>query len=44
MPSFGKSFLDAELAAASKYVVGRLGGQTGRVSPEQLRQDRSNQP
>jgi hypothetical protein len=44
MPSFGKGFLDAELAAASKYVIGRLGGQTGRVSPEQLRQDRSNQP
>jgi hypothetical protein len=44
MPSFGEGFSDAELAAASNYVIGRLGGQTGRVSPEQLRQDRSNQP
>ena len=44
MPSFGKGFSDADFAAASDYVIGHLGGQTGRVSPEQLRQDRSNQP
>ena len=42
MPSFGKRFSDAELAAPSNCVIGRLGGQTGRVSPEQPRQDRSN--
>ena len=44
MPSFGKSFSDAELAAVSNYVIGRFGGQTGRVSPKKLREDRSNQP
>jgi hypothetical protein len=35
---------DAELAAVSNYVIGRFGGQTGRVSAEKLRQGRSNQP
>jgi mono/diheme cytochrome c family protein len=44
MPSFGKGFSDAELAAVSNYVIGRFGGQAGRVSPEKLHQDRSNQP
>ena len=44
MPSFGKAFSDAELAAVSNYVIGRFGAQTGRVSPEKLRQDRSNKP
>src|ERR1700733_5872566 len=44
MPSFGKGFSDAELAAVSNYVIGRFGGQVGRVSPEKLHQDRSNQP
>jgi mono/diheme cytochrome c family protein len=44
MPSFGKSFSDAELAAVSNYVIGRFGGQTGRVTPEKLRQDRSHKP
>jgi mono/diheme cytochrome c family protein len=44
MPSFGKGFSDAELAAVSNYMIDRFGGQTGRVSPEKLRQDRSNQP
>jgi mono/diheme cytochrome c family protein len=44
MPSFGKAFSDAELAAVSNYVIDRFGGQTGRVSPEKLRQDRSNKP
>jgi mono/diheme cytochrome c family protein len=44
MPSFGKGFSDAELAAVSNYVIGRFGGQVGRVSPKKLHQDRSNQP
>jgi mono/diheme cytochrome c family protein len=44
MPSFGKGFSDAELAAVSNYVIGRFGGQVGRVSPGKLHQDRSNQP
>jgi mono/diheme cytochrome c family protein len=44
MPSFGKGFSDAELSAVSNYVIGRFGGQTGRVSPEKLRQDRLIQP
>ncbi len=44
MPSFGKGFSDAELAAVSNYVIGRFGGQVGRVPPEKLHQDRSNQP
>ena len=44
MPSFGKGFSDDELAAVSNYVIGRFGEQTGRVSPEKLRQERSNQP
>jgi hypothetical protein len=32
------------LTEQTSYVIGRLGGQTGRVSPEKLHQDRSNQP
>jgi mono/diheme cytochrome c family protein len=44
MPPFGKGFSDAELAAVSNYVIGRFGGQVGRVSPEKLHRDRSNQP
>ena len=44
MPSFGKSFSDAELAAVSNYVIARFGGQTGRVTPEKLREDRSHKP
>ena len=44
MPSFGKGFSDAELAAVSNYLIGRFGGQTGRVSPEKLREDRASQP
>jgi mono/diheme cytochrome c family protein len=44
MPSFGKGFSDAELAAVSNYVIDRFGGQAGRVSPEQLHQNRANKP
>ena len=44
MPSFGKGFSDAELAAVSNYVIARFGGQTGRVTPEKLREDRSHKP
>ena len=44
MPSFGKSFSDAELAAVSNYVIARFGGHTGRVTPEKLREDRSHKP
>jgi mono/diheme cytochrome c family protein len=44
MPSFGRGFSDAELAAVANYVIGRFSGQPGQVSPEKLRQDLPNQP
>ena len=33
MPSFGRSYSDAEIAAVSNYVTARFGGAQSRVTP-----------
>ena len=40
MPSFGKAYTDAELAAVSNFVIDHFGGKTGRVTAEAVRQGR----
>jgi len=40
MPSFGKAYTDAELAAVSNYVLDHFGGKSGLVTAETIRQGR----
>jgi len=40
MPSFGKAYSDAELAAVSNYVIDHFGGKSGHVTAEGVRQSR----
>ena len=37
MPSFGKAYSDAELAAVSNYVIDHFGGKGGQVTAEAVR-------
>ncbi len=36
MPAFGRAYSDAEVAAVSNYVIAHFGGQTGKVTAEQV--------
>jgi mono/diheme cytochrome c family protein len=36
MPSFGKAYSDAEVAALANYVIGHFGGKRGEVTPNSV--------
>jgi mono/diheme cytochrome c family protein len=43
MPSFASAYNDVELAAVANYVIGHFGGKAGRVTPELVKERRSQQ-
>jgi mono/diheme cytochrome c family protein len=36
MPSFGRAYNDAEIAAVANYVLGHFGGKAATVTPERV--------
>jgi mono/diheme cytochrome c family protein len=36
MPSFGKAYSDAEVAALANYVTGRFGAQASTLTPDEI--------